>query len=213
MRRMLGCAQPVSVNCLELDHVGVKVPMFSFSRLLGADPLLGVEMASTGEVGCLAETVHEALLLGMMSTGFRPPRAGVLLSLGPTSEKFAFSDEAFVIRDELKLPIFATAGTADMLMEIDVACTVVGKGAEDGATAIDLIESGRVDLVINVPRQYDSAGRPDGYLIRRAAIDAGVPLITDLQLARAVVEALRRVSPDGLAPRAWSDFFPERAER
>ena len=207
-RRMLGHAEPVSINCLELDHVGVKVPMFSFSRLLGADPLLGVEMMSTGEVGCMAPTVHEALLLGMMSTGFRPPKAGVLLSLGPKSEKFAFSDEALVIRDDLKLPLFATPGTAEMLREIDVACTVVGKGAADGSTAIELIESGKVDLVINIPRDYDAAGRPDGYLIRRAAIDAGVPLITDPQLARAVVEALRRTPLDSLTPRAWSDFAP-----
>jgi carbamoyl-phosphate synthase large subunit len=208
MRRMLGHAAPVSVNSLELDHVGVKVPMFSFSRLLGADPLLGVEMTSTGEVGCIAGTVHEALLLGLMSTGFRPPRTGVLLSLGPMSEKFAFSDEVRIIRDELQLPIFATVGTADMLKEIDVACTVVGKGIGDGATAVELIESGEVDLVINVPREYDSIGRPDGYLIRRAAIDAGVPLLTDLQLARAVIAALRHTSLETLAPRSWSDFFP-----
>ncbi len=206
-RRMLGCAQAIKINSLELDHVGVKVPMFSFSRLLGADPLLGVEMASTGEVGCLAKTVHEALLLGLMSTGFRPPRAGVLLSLGPTSEKFSFTDEALVLRDELKLPIFATAGTAGMLEEIGVPCTVVGKGPGEETTAIDLIGSGQVDLVINVPRTYDSAGRPDGYLIRRAAIDAGVPLITDLQLARAVVEALRCTPMDSLAPRSWAEII------
>jgi carbamoyl-phosphate synthase large subunit len=124
------------------------------------------------------------------------------------SEKFAFSDEVRIIRDELQLPIFATVGTADMLKEIDVACTVVGKGIGDGATAVELIESGEVDLVINVPREYDSIGRPDGYLIRRAAIDAGVPLLTDLQLARAVIAALRHTSLETLAPRSWSDFFP-----
>ncbi|MGH8309616.1 MAG: carbamoyl-phosphate synthase large subunit, partial [Steroidobacteraceae bacterium] len=101
-RRMLGFRQPLNVNSLELDHVGVKVPMFSFSRLVGADPMLGVEMASTGEVGCLGANMHEALLLGLLSTGFRWPRNGVLLSLGPPSEKFAFTDEVLVIRDELK---------------------------------------------------------------------------------------------------------------
>jgi carbamoyl-phosphate synthase large subunit len=155
----------------------------------------------------MAPTIHEALLLGMMSTGFRRPRAGVLLSLGPTSEKFSFSDEARVIRDELELPIFATVGTASMLNEIGVACTPVDKGVGDGATAIDLIGSGKVDLVINIPREYDSIGRPDGYLIRRATIDSGVPLLTDLQLARAVIEALRHVPAEGPAARPWSDFI------
>ena len=113
MRRMLGLGGEVRSNPLDLDYVGVKAPMFSFGRLHGADPMPGVEMASTGEAGCIAGNVHEALLLSMLSTTFRVPSRGVLLSLGPTSEKFAFSDEALVIRDELLLPIFATAGTAE----------------------------------------------------------------------------------------------------
>jgi carbamoyl-phosphate synthase large subunit len=209
MRRMLGVEGPMKVNSLELDYVGVKVPMFSFSRLVGADPLLGVEMASTGEVGCLGSDFNEALLLGLLSTGFRPPRSGVLLSLGPKTEKFTFADEAHVIAEELRLPIFATAGTAEMLREIGVECAVVEKGPGEGLSAIRLIETGQVDLVINIPREYDSAGRPDGYLIRRAAIDFNVPLFTDLQLSRALVEALRRKRVDQLRPRALSDFLQD----
>jgi len=207
MRRMLGCGKETTTNVLELNYVGVKVPMFSFGRLHGADPLLGVEMASTGEVGCLGGDLYEALLLGLISTGFRVPRHGVLLSLGPKVEKFAFSDEVLVIRDELRLPIFATAGTASMLREMGVACSVVGKTEEDGDGAVRAIESGLVDLVINVPVTYDEEGRPDGFRIRRAAIDHGVPLITDPQLARTVVEALRRTQGRDVRPQPIDRFL------
>src|SRR5207248_2196620 len=100
-------------------------------------------------------------------------------------------DEARVIANELRLPIYATEGTARMLGEIGVPCTLVGKEESDENSASNIISEGHVDLVINVPREYDQYGRPDGYLIRRRAVDAGVPLITDRQLARAVVEALR----------------------
>ena len=192
MRRMLGCGTAMTVNVLELNYVGVKVPMFSFGRLHGADPLLGAEMASTGEVGCIAGDMHEALLLGLISTGFQVPRRGILLSLGPKVEKFAFADEVFIIRDELCLPIYATAGTAQMLQDMGVACQVVGKTDADADSAVREIEAGAVDLVINIPCAYDEEGRPDGYRIRRAAIDHGVPLVTDPQLARTVIETLRR---------------------
>ncbi|MEM9057976.1 MAG: carbamoyl-phosphate synthase large subunit, partial [Pseudomonadota bacterium] len=183
-RRILGAAGEVDNNSLELNHVGVKVPMFSFSRLVGVDPMLGVEMASTGEVGCLGEDLNEALLHGLLATGLRIPRKGVLLSLGPVVDKYSFADEARAIVEQLGLPIYATPGTAAMLRGIDVACVEVAKNPSDGRTAMDLIAAGDIDFVINVPREYDRLGRPDGYLIRRGAIDSGVPLITDLQLAR-----------------------------
>ena len=206
MRRMLNVGTPLTVNPLELNYVGVKAPMFSFGRLVGADPMLGVEMMSTGEVGCIGDTVYDALLLAMMSTGFRVPRKGVLLSLGPKVEKFSFADEALVIRDELQLPIHATAGTAEMLADLGVPCHVVGKSENDPESAVRLIEQGLVDLVINIPRTYDAQGRPDGYAIRRAAIDAGVPLITDPQLARTVVEMLHRTAKHPPELRAMTEY-------
>ena len=206
MGRMLGVGGPVRNESLNLDYVGVKVPMFSFSRLVGADPMLGVEMMSTGEVGCFGDDLHEALLHGLIATGFRFPKRGVLLSLGPVTDKYWFADEAKVIAEELRLPIYATHGTADMLSVIGIACTAVEKRAGDRLNAIALIDQGEVDLVINVPREYDAFGRPDGILIRRAAVDAGVPLITDLQFARAVVEALRRRKPHDLQILAWEDY-------
>jgi carbamoyl-phosphate synthase large subunit len=206
MRRMLGFAGPVKNESLNLEYVGVKVPMFSFSRLSGADPMLGVEMMSTGEVGCFGEDLHEALLHGLIATGFRFPRRGVLLSLGPVADKYWFTDEAKLIAEEFRLPIYATHGTAEMLRQIGIDCTAVEKVPGDQLNAVDLIEQGEVDLVVNVPREYDALGHPDGLLIRRAAVDAGVPLITDLQLARAVIEALRRKQPGDLRVLAWQDY-------
>jgi carbamoyl-phosphate synthase large subunit len=207
MRRMLNVRGEVPNNSLDLDYVGVKVPMFSFSRLVGADPMLGVEMASTGEVGCIGRDVHEALLQGLLATGFRFPKRGVLLSLGPLADKYWFADEARVIADELGLRIYATKGTAEALKSLDIDCVPVEKTKGGKDSAVALIESNEVDLVINVPREYDELGRPDGYLIRRSAVDHSVPLVTDLQLARAVVEALRSKTEKDLQAIAWNDFL------
>jgi carbamoyl-phosphate synthase large subunit len=206
MRRMLGRGEDVSVNPLEMDYVGVKAPMFSFGRLVGADPMLGVEMVSTGEVGCIANNVYDALLLAMLSTGFRVPKRGVLLSLGPKAEKFSFADEALVIRDDLQLPIFATSGTSEMLADLGIASQTVSKTVSDGDSAVRAIEQGLVDCVINIPRTYDAQGRPDGFEIRRAAIDAGLPLITDLHLARSVIEMLRRTRGKKLELRPMTEY-------
>ncbi len=206
-RRMLGVQREVANDTLALDYVGVKVPMFSFSRIHDADPMLGVEMMSTGEVGCLGGDLNEALLHGLLATGFRIPRSGVLLSLGPIPEKYAFMDEARLIAEELKLPVYATHGTAERLREVGIDCTSVAKDGGNGISALDLIEDGSVDFVINIPIEYDDQGRPDGYLIRRRAVDAGIPLITDLKLAGAVVEALRATRHRDLSVEAWSDYL------
>jgi carbamoyl-phosphate synthase large subunit len=207
MRRMLGVARPVQNNSLDLDYVGVKVPMFSFARLSGVDPMLSVEMASTGEVGCVGRDVHEALLHGMLATGFDIPRKGVLLSLGPMTDKYSFSDEARALATELELPLYATHGTAQILRELGIECQDVAKIPGEGRTAMDLMDAGLIDLVINVPREYDQLGRPDGFMIRRRAVDAGISLLTDLQLARAVVEALRAKHGQKLEVVAWNDFL------
>jgi len=208
--RMLGIRREVFNETLALDYVGVKVPMFSFSRIVGADPMLGVEMTSTGEVGCLGADLDEALLHGLLATGFRFPTAGVLVSLGPIADKYSFADEAKLIVEEIGLPIYATRGTAERLIEVGVDCIAVEKERGGGTSALDVIDDGRVDLVINIPREYDEQGRPDGYRIRRHAIDAGIPLITDLKLAGAVVEALRSKRPDDLSVMAWNDYIERR---
>lgn len=178
-------------DLFDLDYVAVKAPMFSFRRLVGADPLLGVEMASTGEVGCFGRTREEALAQALLSTGFRFPRRGVLLSLGPVGDKYRFTEEAQALA-ELGLQLYATAGTAEILHAEGVPCTAVDKGERgDASAALQLIKSGAADLVIHLPRTYDEHGRPDGFRVRRAAIDHDTPLITDLELARAVVRVLR----------------------
>lgn len=206
MRRMLGIRHHIENRGIDLDYVAVKAPMFSFARLVGADPMLGVEMASTGEVGCFGDDLNEALLHALLSTGFRVPGKGVLLSLGPLEDKYWFADEARVIHEELKLPIYATPGTAEALLSLNIPCTSLDKSPANGAGAVLAIDNGSVDLVINVPRSYDELGRPDGYWIRRRAVDAGVPLITDLQLARAVVEALRSRKPEQLRLLAYDEY-------
>ncbi|MCC6556760.1 MAG: carbamoyl-phosphate synthase (glutamine-hydrolyzing) large subunit [Polyangiaceae bacterium] len=207
MRRMLGVASPVENRGLDLDYVGVKAPMFSFSRRVGADPMLGVEMASTGEVGCFGDDINEALLHALLATGFRFPKKGVLLSLGPLEDKYWFADEARVISDHLKLPIYATPGTAEALKQIGIPCTSLAKRPDEGETAMGAIDAGLVDLVINIPREYDHLGRPDGYLIRRRAVDAGIPLLTDLQLARAVIEAMRSRRIEDLKTLSYDEYL------
>jgi carbamoyl-phosphate synthase large subunit len=156
-------------------------------------------------VGCFGADLAEALLHAMLAAGFRFPRRGVLLSLGPVADKYWFADEARVIAQQLGLPVYATRGTAEMLAEIGIACSVVEKQSGTSPNAISLIEQGGVDLVINVSREYDASGRPDGFEIRRAAVDAGVPLITDLQLARAVIDALRSRGLADLQLLAWDE--------
>jgi len=123
-------------------------------------------------------------------------------------EKYWFADEARVIAEDLRLPIYATRGTADILRKLGIACTEVEKRPDTSLTAMELIDTGVVDLVINIPREYDQLGRPDGYLIRRHAVDSGVPLITDLQLARALVEAMRCRRHVSIT--AWQDFVEPR---
>lgn len=207
VRRMLGVRTPVENRALDLDYVAVKAPQFSFPRLVGADPILGVEMASTGEVGCFGDDGDDALLRGMMATGFRIPKKGVLLSLGPVVDKYSFLEEARALSGTLGLKLYATAGTAEALAAHGIPCVALSKGEGEGRSGMDVIEEGLVDLVINVPRSYDELGRPDGYQIRRRAIDAEVPLMTDLMLATALVNAL--VNQKGKQPQllAWADFL------
>lgn len=187
----------------EVEHVAVKAPQFSFRRLAGADPVLGVEMASTGEVACFGDDADEALLKAMLATGFRLPTRGVLLSLGPVGDKYRFTDEARFLLGR-GLALHATPGTADILHAEGIACATLDK--EGGALAA--LRSGAIDLVINVPREYDERGRPDGFLIRRAAVDLEIPLLTDLWLARRVVGALCRLGRADLHARPWHAYVP-----
>jgi carbamoyl-phosphate synthase large subunit len=209
-RRMLGVAKPIRAESLDLDYVGVKAAQFSFSRLRGADPTLGVEMVSTGEVGCFGENFHDALLKALISTGIHPPKRGVLLSLGPVGEKYRFFDQVRALA-EMGLTMYATPGTADVLSEEGIPVIKVGKRKVPvEPMAVDILDQGLVDLVVNIPRDYDEEGRPDGYLIRRRACDLGIPLITNMQLAMALVEAMEMYKDRPLSIAHWGEYLERR---
>jgi len=211
-RMMLGAEPDVSMDAgtlFDLGFVAVKAPQFSFGRLSGADPVLGIEMASTGEVACMGDDADEALLKSMLATGFRLPKRGVLLSLGPMGDKYRFADDARALA-RTGLALYATAGTAEVLRKEGIECRVAGKSERDdgvdGPDALELMRTKAVDLVINIPREFDERGRPDGYRIRRAAIDMNVPLVTDLCVARKLVRAMTRKSIDDLHPKSLGEY-------
>ncbi len=181
--------------------------MFSFSRLVGADPMLGVEMASTGEVGCFGDDVHEALLHALIATGFRFPKKGVLLSLGPLQDKYWFADEARVIAEQLGLPIFATPGTAEALRSARHRQHQPGQGRPPTARAPSTPSRTAASISSSTCRASTTSwGGRTGTGSRRRAVDAGIPLLTDLQLARAVIEALRRKKLAGLHMLAYDEY-------
>jgi carbamoyl-phosphate synthase large subunit len=182
----------VEQDLYALDYVGVKAPQFSFTRLQGADPTVGVEMASTGEVGCIGDDFEEAFLKSLLSVGFRFPIRRVLLSTGPLVDKVAFLESARLMRD-MGIEFFATAGTAEFLASYGYEATVVTWPSERSTPdACSLIEQKAVDLVINIPKNYQERELTDDYLIRRKAVDFGVPLLTNIQLANRLAEALSR---------------------
>ncbi|MGE3166518.1 MAG: carbamoyl-phosphate synthase (glutamine-hydrolyzing) large subunit [Planctomycetota bacterium] len=208
VRCMLGePVDPPAKSAFELDHVGVKAPQFSFSRLKGADPLLGVEMASTGEVACLGDNVYEAYLKAVLSVGYRLPKKGVLLSTGTIEGKVAFLRSARHLQ-QMGLPLYATRGTHEFLAANGVEAHQVRWPSEDAPNAIDAIEQRQVDLVINVPKSFDPEELSNDYLIRRKAVDFEVSLFTNIQAANLFVEALVTLDPEkDLLTKPWSAYY------
>ncbi len=193
-------------SAFDLDYVGVKASQFSFSRLQGADPVLGVDMSSTGEVGCLGEMTSEAVLKSLLSVGQRIPQKGVLLSSGGAKHKAAMLDAARML-DARGYRIYATEGTQRFLEENGVKATRVYKPGEEGKpTALDILHSHDVDLVVNIPRDLSSAEITSGYIIRRAAIDLNIPLLTNARLASAFIGAFTSLSPDTVEIKAWDEY-------
>ena len=207
VRVMMGRpAAPMTRSFLELDYVGVKAPQFSFTRLEGADPTLGVEMASTGEVACLGWDFDEAFLKALIAVGFRFPLRRVLLSTGPIESKAAFLDSARrLVR--LGVELFATGGTAEFLERHGLAATVLRWPLDGGSpNAVEAIRERRLDLVVNIPKDFRREELTNDYIIRRSAVDFGVPLITNRQLAERLSEALERVPIDKLRVRPWREY-------
>jgi carbamoyl-phosphate synthase large subunit len=192
---------------LDLDHVGVKAPQFSFPRLKGADPVLGVEMASTGEVGCFGDDLHEAFLKSMISVGFEIPKKGVLFSVGNVSDKADLLSTAKKF-GEMGFDIYGTEGTADFFNSQGVQCRTLAKiNSGESPNLGDAMAERKFDLIINIPKNYSRDTMTDGYMIRRKCVDLNMPLITNVQVAKILVGALEEYDLDSLAIKAVSEYF------
>jgi carbamoyl-phosphate synthase large subunit len=209
-------ARPVPVqngSAMDLDYVGVKAPHFSFTRLEGADPVLGVEMASTGEVGCLGDDFDEAFLKALISVGYKLPIRNVLLSTGPIQGKAAFLESAHTLR-ALGVNLYATHGSAAFLREHGIEVTELFWPDEpQSPNTLEYLAGRRFDLVINIPKHTGEEELANDYVIRRKAADFGIPLITNIQLAQRFVEALSKKTVAELQIKSWQDYAPERITR
>ncbi len=192
---------------LDLDHVGVKAPQFSFPRLKGADPVLGVEMASTGEVGCFGEDLYEAFLKSMISVGFALPKKGILFSVGSAEEKGEMIPVAKLFQ-QMGFKIYGTEGTSELFNKQGVTCERLFKvSSNQKPNILDAIVEKKVDLIVNIPKHYGRATVTDGYLIRRKSIDMNIPLITNVQVAKIMAEALAMYGEEDLKVRDWKGYF------
>ena len=193
-------------NLFDLDYVGIKASQFSFNRLQKADPVLGVDMASTGEVGCIGDKTDTALLKSMLSVGHRIPKKTVLLSTGSAKQKAEMIDAARQLVDN-GYELYATGGTSKYLTDNGIANTLVHWPSEDAQPqALDLLHEHKIDMVVNIPKNLTTHELTNGYKIRRAAIDLNVPLITNSRLASAFIHAFCTVGIDGIGIKSWSEY-------
>ncbi len=207
-RVMLG--EPVekpSKTLFDLDYVGIKASQFSFSRLQGADPVLGVDMASTGEVGCIGDDTNEALLKSMLSVGHRIPKRSVLLSTGTPRQKADMLEAAHLLHN-YGLKIYATEGTYRFLTENGIPAVRVywPSDSEGQPQALDLLHDKLIDMVVNLPKNLSSAELSNGYKVRRAAIDLNIPLLTNARLASTFIKAFTQLSPDDIQIKSWDEY-------
>ena len=193
-------------NLFDLDYVGIKASQFSFNRLQKADPVLGVDMASTGEVGCLGDDSMQALLKSMLAVGHRIPKKNILLSTGSAKQKASMLDAArLLVANGYKL--YATGGSSKYLADNGVENTLVHWPSEDGQPqALDLLHRKEIDMVVNIPKNLTAGELTNGYKIRRAAIDLNIPLITNARLASAFITAFCTVSLDDIDIKPWSEY-------
>ncbi|MDL2208107.1 carbamoyl-phosphate synthase (glutamine-hydrolyzing) large subunit [Parabacteroides sp. OttesenSCG-928-O15] len=206
-RIMLGLpVEKPAKNEFDLEYVGIKASQFSFNRLQKADPVLGVDMASTGEVGCLGDDVSEAVLTSMLSVGQRIPEKNILLSTGSAKQKVSMLDAARMLKAK-GYNIYATGGTHRFLLENGVENTQVYWPSEEGhPQALDLLREKKIDMVVNIPRDLTARELSNGYQVRRAAIDLNVPLITNARLASAFIEAFCTLNLDDIHIKSWQEY-------
>ena len=193
-------------NLFDLDYVGIKASQFSFNRLQKADPVLGVDMASTGEVGCIGEDTSCAILKSMLSVGYRIPEKNILLSTGATKQKVDMLQAAKALKAK-GYNLYATGGTSKFLTENGIENTRVYWPSEDGhPQALEMLHNKQIDMVVNIPRDLSVGELTNGYKIRRAAIDLNIPLITNARLASAFINAFCSMSIDDIAIKSWDEY-------
>ena len=193
-------------NLFDLDYVGIKASQFSFNRLQKADPVLGVDMASTGEVGCIGSDTSCAILKAMLSVGYRVPEKNILLSTGTPKQKVEMLSAARMLQQK-GYKLFATGGSSKFLTENGVENTLVYWPSEEGKPqALDMLHRKEIDLVVNIPKNLTAGELDNGYKIRRAAIDLNIPLITNARLASAFIGAFCSMSLDDLAIKSWAEY-------
>ena len=195
-----------SKSAFDLDYVGIKASQFSFSRLQGADPVLGVDMSSTGEVGCLGDDSPEALLKAMMAVGYTVPRHAVLMSSGTIRHKVELLEAARMLSAH-GLTIYATEGTRRFLGENGVpAIRAYWPGEEGSPTILDLLHGHEIDMVVNIPKDLTPKELSNGYRVRRAAVDLNIPLLTNARLASAFIRAFCEVPLDTIDIKSWDEY-------
>ena len=205
---MLGApVEKPNKNLFDLDYVGIKASQFSFNRLQKADPVLGVDMSSTGEVGCLGDDTSTALMKSMLSVGLRIPKKTILLSTGGAKQKAEMLDAAKMLKQH-GYELYATVGTSKYLTENGIENALVYMPSDEGQhpQALELLHEKKIDMVVNMPKDLTPRELTNGYKIRRAAIDLNVPLITNSRLASAFISAFCNVGMDDIDIKAWGEY-------
>ncbi len=198
---------PLNKSAFDLDYVGIKASQFSFSRLQKADPVLGVDMASTGEVGCIGDDTNEAVLKSMLSVGYRIPKKNILLSTGSAKQKAELLSAAKKLADN-GYNLYATGGSFRYLIENNIPATQVYWPTEPGMEpqAMDMLQNGNIDMVVNIPKNLTQVELENGYKVRRAAVDFNIPLITNARLASAFINAFCTIPLENISIKSWDEY-------
>jgi carbamoyl-phosphate synthase large subunit len=204
--------QKPSSTVFDIDYIGVKAPQFSFSRLSKADPVLGVDMSSTGEVGCIGDDFYEAILKAMLSVGYSFPKKNILLSTGPMRSKAELLKSCRLLAEK-GYSLFATPGTGQFLKMNGIECTVLYWPDEDKKpNTLDYLRGKMIDLVINIPKDLTSSELSNDYTIRRSAVDFNIPIITNDRLATAFLTGICKLSMEDIKIKSWDEYKIEESK-
>jgi len=194
-------------SIFDIDHIGIKASQFSFSRLQKADPILGVDMSSTGEVGCISDDYYEAVLKAMISVGYKIPIKGVLISSGDIRSKIELLKACKLMKNK-GLQLYATQGTADFLKANDTDAMILNwPDSHESPTAIDFMKNKLIDFVVNIPKNLSDSELNNDYEIRRAAVDLNIPLITNARLASAYITAFCSIENKDISVKSLGEYF------